>query len=111
MHLHHRWNRSGEERHRQERHPHIESTIDRWWIVHHDLGSKIFYDCRTAPVDGDGRYQPTSGLGQGPAVLMVEQDAVEFVLRGRNVFHGFIVACDPWLKAGQTCFIVDEQGR
>lgn len=75
-----------------------------------DLGSKIFYDCRTAPVDGDGRYQPTSGLGQGPAVLMVEQDAVEFVLRGRNVFHGFIVACDPWLKAGQTCFIVDEQG-
>ena len=75
-----------------------------------DMGSKIFYDCRTAPVDGDGRYQPTSGLGQGPAVLMVEQDAVEFVLRGRNVFHGFIVACDPWLKAGQTCFIVDEQG-
>ena len=75
-----------------------------------DLGSKIFYDCRTAPVDGDGRYQPTSGLGQGPAVLMVEQDAVEFVLRGRNVFHGFILACDPWLKAGQTCFIVDEQG-
>ena len=51
----------------------------------------------------------TSGLGQGPAVLMVEQDAVEFVLRGRNVFHGFIVG-DPWLKAGQTCFIVDEQG-
>ncbi|MED5497609.1 MAG: PUA domain-containing protein [Candidatus Thermoplasmatota archaeon] len=75
-----------------------------------DMGSKILYNRRTVPVDGGGQYQPTSGLGQGPAVLMVEQDAVEFVLRGRNVFHGFIVACDPWLKAGQTCFIVDEQG-
>ena len=75
-----------------------------------DMGSKTLYDRRTVPVDGGGQYQPTAGLGQGPAVIMVEQDAVEFVLRGRNVFHGFIVACDPWLKAGQTCFIVDEQG-
>ena len=74
------------------------------------MGSKILYNRRTVPVDKEGQHQPTSGFGQGPAVLMVQQDAVEFVLRGRNVFHGFIVACDPWLKAGQTCFIVDEQG-
>ena len=75
-----------------------------------DMGSKILYNRRIVPVDKEGQHQPTSGFGQGPAVLMVQQDAVEFVLRGRNVFHGFIVACDPWLKAGQTCFIVDEQG-
>ena len=74
------------------------------------MGAKILYDQRTSTVDGEGQYQPTSGLGQGPAVLVVEQDAVEFVLRGRNVIQGFNVACDSWLKAGQTCFIIDEQG-
>lgn len=75
-----------------------------------DMGSKILHNQRVLPIDGAGQYQPNAGLGQGPAALMVEQDAVEFILRGRNVFHGFILACDPWLKAGQTCFIVDEQG-
>ena len=75
-----------------------------------DLGSKAIHQLRSMPVEGDGEFQPNAGIGQGPALLVVEKDAVEFVLRGRNVFHGFIVACDPWLKAGQTCFIVDEEG-
>jgi len=75
-----------------------------------DLGSKAIHQLRSMPVEGDGQYHPNAGIGQGPALLVVEKDAIEFVLRGRNVFHGFIVACDPWLKAGQTCFIVDEEG-
>ena len=75
-----------------------------------DLGSKAIHQLRSMPVEGDGEFQPNAGIGHGPALLVVEKDAVEFVLRGRNVFHGFIVACDPWLKAGQTCFIVDEEG-
>ena len=75
-----------------------------------DLGSKAIHQLRSMAVDGGGQFQPNAGIGHGPALLVVEKDAVEFVLRGRNVFHGFIVECDPWLKAGQTCFIVDEEG-
>ena len=75
-----------------------------------DLGAKVIHDCRSISVSEKGKYSPYDGLGDGPPVLVVEQDAVEFVLRGRNVFHGFIIKCDSWLKAGQTCFIVDEQG-
>ena len=75
-----------------------------------DLGSKVIHQLRSMAVDGGGQFQPNAGIGHGPALLVVEKDAVEFVLRGRNVFHGFIVECDPWLKAGQTCFIVDEEG-
>ena len=55
-------------------------------------------------------FDPHFGVGAGVPLLIVEHDAVEFVLKGRNVFHGFIVACDPWLKAGQTCLIVDKEG-
>ena len=75
-----------------------------------DLGSTIVHAQRTLPVEQDGQFQPDKAIGQGPPLLVVEQDAVEFVLKGRNVFHGFILACDPWLKAGQTCFIVDQKG-
>ncbi|MGB1568180.1 MAG: tRNA-guanine transglycosylase, partial [Candidatus Poseidoniaceae archaeon] len=75
-----------------------------------DMGSKVIHQLRSMAVDGGGQFQPNAGIGHGPALLVVEKDAVEFVLRGRNVFHGFIVECDPWLKAGQTCFIVDEEG-
>ena len=75
-----------------------------------DLGAKVIHDHRSISVSEKGKYSPYDGLGDGPPVLVVEQDAVEFVLRGRNVFHGFIIKCDSWLKAGQTCFIVDEQG-
>jgi len=75
-----------------------------------DLGSKAIHERRSNPDFADDGFSPYVGRGEGPPILVVEQDAVEFVLRGRNVFHGFIVSCDPWLKAGQTCFIVDEQG-
>ena len=75
-----------------------------------DLGSKAIYERRSDSISDAGGYHPYSGAGKGPAVLKVKQDAVEFVLRGRNVFHGFISSCDAWLKAGQTCFIVDEEG-
>ena len=75
-----------------------------------DLGSKAIYERRSDSISDAGGYHPYSGAGKGPAVLKVKQDAVEFVLRGRNVFHGFILSCDAWLKAGQTCFIVDEEG-
>ena len=46
----------------------------------------------------------------GPAVVVVNSDADPFVRKGRNVFHGFVLACDPWLAPGETCLVTDECG-
>ena len=46
----------------------------------------------------------------GPAVVVVNSDADPFVRKGRNVFHGFVLACDPWLAPGETCLLTDERG-
>ena len=48
---------------------------------------------------------------KGPAVVIVEDDAIPFVRKGRNVFHGFVVACDPWMAPGEACLITDQQGQ
>ncbi len=48
--------------------------------------------------------------GDGPAVVVVDDDAVPFVRKGRNVFHGFVRACDPWLNPGEACLITDLNG-
>ena len=47
---------------------------------------------------------------RGPAVVVVDDDAEPFVRKGRNVFHGFTKACDPWLNPGEACLIVNESG-
>ena len=36
--------------------------------------------------------------GEGLAVVVVDDDAEPFVRKGRNVFHGFTIASDPWLR-------------
>ena len=75
-----------------------------------DLGSKAIFELRATSSATGEEFNPNSGRGEGPPVLVVEQDAVEFILRGRNVFHGFVSACDSWLKAGEACLILDEDG-
>ena len=47
----------------------------------------------------------------GPAVVVVDEHAAPFVEKGRNVFHGFVVACDPWLTPGEACIIVTPTGE
>ncbi len=49
--------------------------------------------------------------GQGPAVVVVDDDAEPFVRKGRNVFHGFALACDPWLAPGEPCLIANQAGE
>ena len=49
--------------------------------------------------------------GQGPAVVIVDDDAEPFVRKGRNVFHGFALACDPWLAPGEPCLIANQAGE
>ena len=48
--------------------------------------------------------------GEGLAVVVVNDDAEPFIRKGRNVFHGFVLACDPWLRSGEACLICNEAG-
>ena len=41
----------------------------------------------------------------------MNEDAEPFVRQGRNVFHGFILACDSWISPGDTCLIVNQSGE
>ena len=75
-----------------------------------DLGSKAMFELPSESIVEGGEFNPSAGRGKGPPRLMVEADAVDFILRGRNVFHGFVTACDAWLKAGEACLILDEDG-
>ena len=57
------------------------------------------------------REEGGSHLLKGPAWVVVNDDAEPFVRQGRNVFHGFILACDSWISPGDTCLIVNEKGE
>ena len=48
---------------------------------------------------------------KGPPVVVVDEDAAPFVRKGRNVFHGFVLACDPWLAPGEACLVTDQSGQ
>ena len=52
-----------------------------------------------------------SHLSKGPAWVVVNDDAEPFVRQGRNVFHGFILACDSWVSPGDTCLLVNQKGE
>ena len=75
-----------------------------------DLGSKAMFELQSESIVDGEEFNPSAGRGTGPPRLMVEADAVDFILRGRNVFHGFVTACDAWLKAGEACLILDTDG-
>ena len=55
-----------------------------------------------------GPRQPTRAQG---VRVVVNEDAEPFVRQGRNVFHGFIVACDEWISPGKTCLLVNPAGE
>ena len=44
-------------------------------------------------------------------MVVVDNDAEPFVRKGRNVFHGFIKGCDPWLRPSEPCLICNEAGE
>ena len=62
------------------------------------------------PVDFD-KMKGESHLLKGPAWVVVSDDAEPFVRQGRNVFHGFILACDSWISPGDTCLVVNQKGE
>ena len=76
-----------------------------------DLGAKAMHQQRSTVASDSDEKDASSWTGKGLPQLVVEEDAVEFILRGRNVFHGFISSCDPWLKSGQACLILSKKGK
>ena len=60
---------------------------------------------RTIPIS---EWNGTSG--NGPACVVVASDAEPYVRQGRNVFHGFVIACDRWVLPGEACLILNESG-
>ena len=49
--------------------------------------------------------------GEGLAWVVVDEDAEPFIRQGRNVFHGFVISCDPWIRPDEACLIVNSKGE
>jgi archaeosine-15-forming tRNA-guanine transglycosylase len=64
-----------------------------------------------APPSGCSSEHESDTDGAGPAWVVVDEDAEPFVRQGRNVFHGFVLAADPWIRPSQTCLIVNQKGE
>jgi archaeosine-15-forming tRNA-guanine transglycosylase len=77
-----------------------------------DDGAKALHKLRTAPAPSalDSQFRMATA-GEGPAWVVVDNDAEPFVRQGRNVFHGFVLAVDPWIRPSQTCLVVNKKGE
>ena len=76
-----------------------------------DAGAVALMENRRIPLPDSIPHANMWGHGgHGPAVVVVNEDAVPFVGKGRNVFHGFALACDAWLSPGEPCLLVDQAG-
>ena len=77
-----------------------------------DEGAKAIHELRTAPAPSelDPQFR-MAAVGEGPPWVVVDDDAEPFVRQGRNVFHGFVLAVDPWVQPSQTCLVVNKNGE
>ncbi|MCH1423398.1 MAG: tRNA guanosine(15) transglycosylase TgtA [Candidatus Poseidoniaceae archaeon] len=75
-----------------------------------DGGASVFHNARTLPAPSAFERSNEDHTSNGPAWIVVNEDAEPFIRQGRNVFHGFIVACDEWISPGKTCLIVNRTG-
>jgi len=75
-------------------------------------GAVAIHNYRNVPIPTGFEQTPNETLSDlGPAWVVVNEDAEPFVRQGRNVFHGFILACDSWISPGDTCLIVNQSGE
>jgi 7-cyano-7-deazaguanine tRNA-ribosyltransferase len=75
-------------------------------------GAEALFNERTEPLPSKVSQTEWRGnASMGPAVVVVDQDAEPYVRKGRNVFHGFVLACDAWLSPGEPCLIANAQGE
>ena len=74
-------------------------------------GAKLLHSFRKRkpPVECDAEF----GFypGEGPAWIVVDDDAEPFIRSGRNVMHGFVLACDPWVRPNEDVLVVNSKGE
>ncbi len=89
----------GERSHRTGRLRTITAEGRPWFVVGTDgLARPTFFGAaQLAPLVGEGRLR-----------VVVSDDAVPFVRKGRSLFARFVVAADPTLAPDQTALLVDR---
>jgi 7-cyano-7-deazaguanine tRNA-ribosyltransferase len=76
-----------------------------------NAGALHLFSKRTEPLPNTMPISEWNGTsGNGPACVIVASDAEPYVRQGRNVFHGFVLACDRWILPGEACLILNEAG-
>jgi len=65
---------------------------------------------QTSTPQGFFLAEPFTGIESGIAKISVVDDAVPFIEKGRNVFHGFVTAADSWITPGDKVLIVKQDG-
>ena len=75
-------------------------------------GAKLIHENRSKKIPTTfNEHKPWSNSGHGLPYVVVEDDAEPFIRKGRNVFHGFVIACDGWLTPDQPAIIVNSKGE
>ena len=78
------------------------------YLLPQPVQRKLWHKNKTIP-DAFKPHMPWNN-SEPVSVVVVEDDAEPFVRKGRNVFHGFVKACDPWLTIDQPALIVNSNG-
>ena len=75
-------------------------------------GAKLLHSLRKYPIPTNfGTKKKSDCDGNGLAWVVVDSDAEPFVKQGRNVMHGFVLACDEWTRPDETVLIVNQSGE
>ena len=75
-------------------------------------GAKLLHSIRKYPIPTNfGPKKKSDCSGNGLAWVVVDSDAEPFVKQGRNVMHGFVLACDEWTRPDETVLIVNQSGE
>tara|TARA_Y100000766_G_scaffold250986_1_gene234355 strand:+ start:5479 stop:7686 length:2208 start_codon:yes stop_codon:yes gene_type:complete len=75
-------------------------------------GARKLHQLRTENIpSGFSSSDLNQHIGKGPAWVVVDSDAEPFVKDGRNVMHGFVTACDEWVRPGEIVLVVNSSGE
>lgn len=75
-------------------------------------GARLLHSLRNNPIPTNfGPKKKSDCNGNGLAWVVVDSDAEPFVKQGRNVMHGFVLACDEWTRPDETVLIVNQSGE
>ncbi len=75
-------------------------------------GAKKLHALRNRKIPSDYKSGNIENyVGMGLPWVVVDDDAEPFVQAGRNVMHGFVLACDEWTRPGDTVLVVNSVGK